>query len=213
MNIQPIQSSNISATGSPGKKSAWEALKVRAKQYLLDALPEATFKDSPDKLKRWDKIDKFVSRPAENRAIMGTTALMTQPWIDSRNSDVNSDTRWMSRNRTIAKIVAGMSVGILVRGGVYKLVERFTDVTKNSKHAKTLIPIDSLLEAIGNSTFLNNHKSALSTGIAILVMCVTNFIIDAPLTVYLTNKMNARTKLQLEKDKITKTNSLEVSNE
>ena len=213
MNIQPIQSSNISATGSPGKKSAWEALKVRAKQYLLDALPEATFKDSPDKLKRWDKIDKFVSRPAENRAIMGTTALMTQPWIDSRNSDVNSDTRWMSRNRTIAKIVAGMSVGILVRGGVYKFVERFTDVTKNSKYAKTLIPKDSLLEAIGNSTFLNNHKSALSTAIAILVMCVTNFIIDAPLTVYLTNKMNARTKLQLEKDKITKTNSLEVSNE
>ena len=40
--------------------------------------------------------------------------------------------------------------------------------------------------------FLENYRSALSTGTAILAMLVTNFAIDAPLTVKMTNKLKKK---------------------
>ena len=44
-----------------------------------------------------------------------------------------------------------------------------------------------------DAKLLKNYRSALSTAVAILAMCFTNFAIDAPLTVYLTNKFNDKT--------------------
>ena len=37
---------------------------------------------------------------------------------------------------------------------------------------------------IKNPKLMKNYRSALSTGIAIAAMCVTNFVADAPLTVF-----------------------------
>ena len=39
---------------------------------------------------------------------------------------------------------------------------------------------------------MKNSRSALSSALAILAMCITNFVLDAPLTVFLTNKLNEK---------------------
>ena len=79
MNIQPINNS-ITMQGKPLK-----SLKDRVVQKAIDAVPEHTVKESAKKLEKWEHIDSVVSRPAENRGIMGATALLTQPAIDASN--------------------------------------------------------------------------------------------------------------------------------
>ena len=51
----------------------------------------------------------------EQRIILGATALATQPFIDLNNKDVDEETRKISAARTIAKIIAGTTVGVIVR--------------------------------------------------------------------------------------------------
>lgn len=204
MIIQPI-SNSISMQGKPGLPSggkkgsdSWKKIK----QYLFDKLPNGTIDDAVDKLGRMSKVDKWMSKPAENRAIMGITAMMTQPAIDYYNHKVDEETREVARNRTIAKILVGTLVGIVVRGSCYKLVTRMTDLFGNAKHSKSLIPPKYLEEFKNNPKLLENYKSALSTGTAIAAMCFTNFAIDAPLTVWLTNKLIADTKAKKKQQKV-----------
>ena len=188
MNIQPIQN-NISMQGS---KDTWSR---RIKQKILDAIPEATAKESDRKLETWKKIDNKISKPAENRAIMGITALVTQPAIDYQNHKVDKETRRVSRNRTIAKILAGTGVGVfVVRGPLYDLITKMTDIKGGGKYSKSLIPKMFLKEISENEKFLKNYRSTLSMFIALLAMCVTNFALDAPLTVLLTNLFNDKEK-------------------
>ena len=87
-----------------------------------------TFKDDKDTINKCIEGDKTLSNPAKNRLIMGATALLTQPAIDYYNHRVDDETRTVSRNRTIAKILAGTTVGIAVRGSCYKLVEKMTNL-------------------------------------------------------------------------------------
>lgn len=194
MYIQP-NNNNVVMTGAPktpNSRSSWKKIGNRVKQYIIDAIPEHTFKDTPRRVNRWKNFDERMSRPAENRLIMGATAIVTQPAIDYYNHKVDEDTRVVSRNRTIAKIIAGTGVGILVRGSCYNLVSKMTNAEGNRKYSKALIPKEYLKEAIENPKLLKNYRSALSMGVAILAMCVTNFVGDAPITVYLTNEFNSR---------------------
>lgn len=184
--------SNISMTGKPKGSNGWKNFKKRIKQKVLDVIPSSTFKDTQKRVERWKKFDGIITRPAENRLIMGATALVTQPAIDYYNHKVDEETRRVSRNRTIAKILAGTGVGILVRGLCYKIISSMTELRGKSKHCRSLIPEGKLKEILENPTFLQNHKSVLSMIAAVLAMSVTNFVLDAPLTVYLTNKFNAR---------------------
>jgi hypothetical protein len=92
--------------------------------------------------------------------------------------------------RTIAKIIAGTTVGILVRGSCYNLVKKMTMTEGASKFSKTLLPKRYTKELSKVEAFLKNYRSALSNGVAIGAMCFTNFLIDAPLTVLLTNKLS-----------------------
>lgn len=191
MNIQP-NNNNISMTGIGGKKpSSWQSIKNRVKQGILDTLPSATFKDE-NKVEKWKKIEERISKPAENRLIMGATAILTQPVIDMNNKKVDEETRRVSRNRTIAKILIGTGVGICIRGSCYELVQKMTNLEGTCKHSKSLIPDKYLQEFTHSLKFLKNYRSALSTALAILVMSVTNFAIDAPLTAMLTNKLNSK---------------------
>ena len=48
------------------------------------------------------------------------------------------------------------------------------------------------VEIAKNEKFLKNHRCALSNWLAITAMCVTNFVLDAPLTVFLTNRLNSK---------------------
>ncbi len=188
MNIQPIQN-NISMQGS---KDSWSR---RIKQKILDAMPEVTAKESARKLETWKKIDNKISKPAENRAIMGITALATQPAIDYQNHKVDKETRRVSRNRTIAKILAGTGVGVfVVRGPLYDLITKMTDIKGSGKYSKALLPTKFLKEMAANDTFLKNYRSTSSMFIALLAMCITNFALDAPLTALLTNYFNEQDK-------------------
>lgn len=183
MNIQPIQNDNISM----GKRSLG--------QRIWDAIPQHTQSESAKKLEQWKKIDEFISRPAENRGIMGATALLTQPAIDYYNNKVDEETRRVARNRTIAKIIAGASVGMfVVRGPIYKLITKMTDINGKSRFSKSLLPKKYLTEIGKNEKFLKNYRSALSMAIALVAMCFTNFALDAPFTIFLTNMLNQATE-------------------
>ena len=191
MNIQPIQYNSVSMQGKKPDR-AWDKFKRRMAQKVIDVLPSHTQKETPRKLEEWNKFDNWVSKPAQNRAIMGATAIITQPAIDYNNHKVDKETRRVARNRTIAKIIVGTCVGIMVRGSAYKAVTNMTNIAGKTKFSKALLPKKSLTEIANNEKFLKNYRSALSSSLAILAMCVTNFVLDAPLTVLLTNKLNAK---------------------
>ena len=195
MYIQPI-TNNISMYGAqpPKKPNSWRKFVKQVEQKVVDMFPNATFKDEAKRVDSLNRIGDRISRPMENRLIMGATAIITQPTIDMCNHRVDEDTRIVSRNRTIAKIIAGTLVGMAVRGSSYNIVEKMTNIEGTGKHSKSLIPTKYLEEFKNAPKKLKSYRSALATFVAILAMCITNFAIDAPLTVYLTNKFNAKTK-------------------
>lgn len=195
MNIQPNTNNNLTM-GKVPKKPNLRSFPNRIKQKILDAAPSVTFDDAENKIKTLGKIDGWMSKPAENRAIMGLTAIFLQPGIDASNKRVDDETRHISICRTAAKIIAGTSVGIAVRGASYGLVEKMTDLKSNKKYAKKLLPKNYIEDFSKEPKLLKNYRSALSTGVAIAAMCITNFLIDAPLTVYLTNKFKEMTMLK-----------------
>jgi hypothetical protein len=130
---------------------------------------------------------------------MGATAIMSQPTIDYYNKKVDEDTRVIARNRTIAKIIVGTLVGIAVRGSSYELVRKMTNINGIKSYSKALLPKNYSSELIKDKVLLDNYRSAISTALAILAMCYTNFAIDAPLTAYLTNYLNEKSKEKQQK--------------
>ncbi len=166
----------------------------RCKQKVLDTFSTVDFKDNRETIKKLNDRTKKMSNPAINRAIMGVTALALQPPIDYSNKAVDKETRRISVCRTVAKIIAGMLVGIVVRGSAHKLVEKLTNVEAKNLARKRLIPKSFIDTFAKDPDRLNTFRSAVSTGTAILAMCFTNFAIDAPLTIYLTNKFKALTE-------------------
>ena len=69
-----------------------------------------------------------------------------------------------------------------------------TNLKGKSKYSKFLIPKKSLSEISSNEEFLKHYRSALSMGLVLIANCVTNFVLDAPLTIFLTNKLNKQEK-------------------
>lgn len=80
----------------------------------------------------------------------------------------------------------------VVRGPIYKGILSMTNIKGNSKFSKALLPKKYLKELNDNPKFLKNYRSALAMAIALLAMCVTNFVLDAPLTAMLTNYLNEK---------------------
>lgn len=186
MNIQPINNS-VSMQGKQNN-NAWNNLKNSVLQKIIDTVPEHTKKESAKKLEKWNKVDNWVSKPAPNRAIMGVTALMTQPFIDYSNPKVDKETRKMAFFNRLAVILAGTSVGMfVVRGPIHSLTEKMTNLKGKSKFSKALLPKKYLNEIAENEKFLKNYRVALSTSLAVAACAITNFLLDAPLTIYLTN--------------------------
>lgn len=185
MNINPIQN-NIPMQGKNGDKI--NSLAEKCMQKALDLLPTHTAAETAKMLEKWDKLDNFISRPAPNRAIMGATALATQPFIDYHNKNVDKDTRRMSFISRCAVIIAGTTVGMFcVRGPVYNAVKSMTNLKGETAFSKALLPKKYIQDMEKNEKFYKNYVSTLSTNIALGIMVVTNFLLDAPLTVCLTN--------------------------
>lgn len=193
MNIQPKQN-NIAMQGK-----WWQKLQDRIIQKAVDAVPMHTAKDSARRIEKRNNFDNWISKPHINRGVLGVTALVTQPPIDYYNHRVNEETRKVSRNRTIAKILAGTTVGMfVVRGPIYTAIENMTNIKGKSKFSKALLPKRFLTELANNEKFLKNYRSALAMGLALAAMCVTNFVLDAPFTIFLTNLFNDKTHKEKE---------------
>ncbi len=209
MNIQPINN-NVPMQGKQNN-SAWNNLKNSVVQKIIDVVPEHTQKESGRKLEKWNKIDNWVSKPAQNRGIMGATAILTQPFIDYNNSKVDQETRKMAFFNRLAVILAGTTVGMfIVRGPIHTLTEKMTNLKGNSKFSKALLPKKFLKEIAENEKFLRNYRVALSTSLAVSTCAVTNFLLDAPLTIFLTNLFHDKL---CDKKKNIANKKMEVKNE
>lgn len=156
-------------------------------QGIVNIVPEMTISNEKT-LKGMKWVGEKVSSP-ENRLILGVTALMSQPFIDLNNKKVDEDTRKVSAARTVAKIIAGTTTGVLIRSGCIHAIDAFTklptEITPDMKFKKlrTLFtPSAGILKD------LNQYKKSLGTILSLGVMVVTNFLLDAPLTKFLTNK-------------------------
>lgn len=131
---------------------------------------------------------KNISSPG-NRLILGVTALMSQPFIDLHNKKVDEDTRKVSALRTIAKIIAGTSTGVVIRWGCIKILDYCTKTEAGAtKFQKLFLPNEKWTKELKNFDGLKQYKKSLGTLISLGVMVFTNFLIDAPLTKFLTNK-------------------------
>lgn len=172
--------SNLSITKIPSRMTS----------AIASALPAKSF-DNKKINKRIAWIGKRISSP-ENRLILGVSALMTQPFIDLSNKKIDEDTRKVSAARTVAKIIAGTLTGVLVRAGCIKLIDYMTlipakmEKTIKNPQLRSLFTPEAALT--GMLKDLGHYKKAWGTILSLLVMLVTNFAIDAPLTKYLTNK-------------------------
>ncbi len=178
-------------------------------QGIANVIPKLTVKgEKANKAISW--IGEQISSP-ENRLILGVSALMSQPFIDLYNKKVDEDTRKVSAARTVAKIIAGTLTGVLIRSGCIHAIDAFTkypsQITPDMKFKKLrslFAPSEGLLND------LSYYKKSLGTIISLFVMVFTNFLIDAPLTKFLTNKFVDRIN---EKKQAANKQTKEASNE
>lgn len=156
------------------------------KQGALDLIPEAVYSDK----KMVNGIKKTGEKisSAEQRLILGASALMSQPFIDANNKRVDEKTRKVSVARTIAKIIAGTFTGYFIRKGCIKGIKVLSQVEgKNVSKWKSLFTPKNIKDNTTDA-FLQ-YRNAMGTVVALVVMMFTNFLIDAPLTKFLTNAL------------------------
>lgn len=158
----------------------------------MNAIPNAELSGNVNWI---NKAGEKISS-AEQRLILGASALMSQPFIDAHNKNVDEKTRKVSVARTIAKIIAGTTTGFLIRKGCIKAIDAMSKpVGKNVPKWKTLFTPKNITKT--NTDAFKQYRNAMGTIVALVVMMFTNFLIDAPLTRFLTNKF---VKKQEEKE-------------
>ena len=113
-----------------------------------------------------------MKSPAQ-RAVIGATAFILQPLIDSMNKGVDKKTRETAMARSLSKGIVCTGTGIIIRDVFIKIAN------DHCKKGKAFF-IDALNNA--SKTQKGNYINAIGTGIALLAMLITNFAIDAPLT-------------------------------
>ena len=159
-------------------------------------------------------FDRNISSP-ENRLILGATALATQPFIDLNNKKVDKKTRVVSCARTIAKIIAGTITGLTIRAGFIKFVRHCSAVGKVGDNALINVGRAGIKKEINivikkfrqiftphsnaeveiksqGSHAYKQYQDTMGSVLAIVTMIFTNFLIDKPLTTFLTNKINKK---------------------
>ena len=202
MYIYPVDN-NISMQRTRKPEPGWIERQIRyVKQKILDISPSHTSKEGANSSRKWNKTSNFAGNPMWNRGIMGATALLSQPAIDYYNKKVDPETRTVSRNRTIAKIVVGTLVGMFaVRGPVYKIVEKMTKIDGVSKYSRALLPKRFINEMKDKPDSLSAYVTVLSALMSLGIMCFTNFLLDAPLTNKFTNYLNKKSGIKTSENK------------
>ena len=130
---------------------------------------------------------------AEQRLLVGVTGVVMQPWIDLKNKKVDKETRLYSACKNCAKALIGATTGFFIRKGCIKFVNRLIENGKLLPKNKTGIR--------HYAQKVKNYGNALGTGLAIVVMMATNFILDAPLTQLLSSKLYKNISQTTGKDK------------
>ena len=156
----------------------------KLKQGALNLLPDITY-NNPDTSKIIGNIGRNVSS-AENRLILGATALMTQPFIDACNKDVDKKTRRVSVCRTIAKIIAGTTTGYFIRKGAIKLTKNWSEIPAKKVPKYKILFTPKNAKPVNSEAF-KQYQNTMGTIVALIVMMITNFTIDAPMTKGMTN--------------------------
>ena len=114
----------------------------------------------------------------ENRLILGVSALASQPFIDFFNKNVDEKTRKYSVCKTIAKIVVGTTIGVLVRALSIKYSANLLKTVDVSK----VIP-----DVLRNPQTRKTLQNTIGDILGLAVCLFSNFLIDAPLTKWGTN--------------------------
>lgn len=133
------------------------------------------------------------------RIAIGTSAFLLQPLIDLRNKEVDKDTREVSAVRSAAKAVVGTATGIIIRDLCMKFAE-FKYAKKDAmgnimrEAGEIIIDPEKVKQSFGKGfDALNLNPKELADAVkrvpavvgtlaALLIMVVTNFVVDAPLT-------------------------------
>ncbi len=165
---------------------------------FFKSVPEKEIKNSA----KYTKLGHMLASPHWNRVALGVGAITTQPALDYFNPRVDKDTATSSALRTIAKICVCTSVGFIVRGSAYKLVEKYAHGLP-SEGSTVLTPeaILKISDKVLRDNSLKLHKNALSTALALGVMFFTNVLVDAPLTTIAANKLISKYKAYNVKNK------------
>lgn len=176
---------------------------------IVKSMPKREFNGScgTGKLIKW--CGDNISSP-ENRLILGITALASQPFIDLSNKKVDKETRTVSCARSIAKIIAGTLTGVLIRSGYIYLTKNFSAVGKlgakvninvgragQQKMKEIVITKSRQFFTPSNTSTHQSHaygeyQNTMGTALAIVTMVFSNFLIDAPLSKFLTNHFNKK---------------------
>ena len=173
-----IQSSSPSFQG--GISSALRS----AKQRAMNAVPDMELSGNTNWI---NKAGEKISS-ADQRLILGASALMSQPFIDAHNRNVDEKTRKVSVARTIAKIIAGTATGFAIRKGCIKAIKAMSQPRgANVPKWKSFFTPKDITKT--NTDAFMQYRNAMGTVVALLVMMFTNFLIDAPLTKFLTNAL------------------------
>lgn len=155
---------------------------------FFESLPNKDIKNPV----KFNNAGQLLASPHWNRVAIGVAAFSTQPWIDAHNKNVDKDTAKASACRTFVKIPICTTAGFIVRGSVYKFVEKFTHASQ--EEGSVLLTPKAILKETNpevRQSILKLHKNALSTVSALAVMFFTNVLIDAPLTTACSNKLIA----------------------
>lgn len=164
---------------------------------IVQRLPKREFNGG-----RGEKVINFFSKHVsvpESRVIIGASMLACQPFIDLYNKDVDEKTRIISCAKTIAKNVVGIVTGFSIRAGFIKFAQNYSQIStkigdKEVKNARKIFT-PSIVQNIPNvdkTHAYRQYQSTMGTLLAVAGMVFTNFLVDAPLTILLTNALMKR---------------------
>lgn len=183
-------------TSSPSFQGGISGTSRTLRQRVMSTIPNMELSGNVGWIsKAGEKISS-----AEQRLILGASALMSQPFIDAHNKNVDEKTRKVSVARTIAKIIAGTATGFAIRKGCIKAIKAMSHPHgPNVPKWKSFFTPKDISKT--NTDAFAQYRNAMGTVVALVVMMFTNFLIDAPLTKFLTNKL-----IKKEEDKVSANN-------
>ena len=139
---------------------------------------------------------------AEQRAIMGATALVLQPPIDYFNPRTDEKTRKFSVMKTVVKTLVGTGVGVAVRYAGIRYAKYLKKKPEKLKSMVKDIEVKKQLTKIMNDknktkTFINQ----LGTLMGVVAVFISNFTIDMPLAKFAIEKTSLKYNLSADKPK------------